>query len=542
MRHRKTPYKPDRQVPARNGLNAMRDYIKYGSQTLAAGFLAMASSNIGKEDIEQQTFGWEWTGNPDTSQTTHLEAQEKAFEEAYGNLHDHLHVEIISHTLIEHTKVNTRYGNPDALGPYAAFPVFAEVSDDFYIILSRGIADKTIGELKGSIQGEIKNFSDLEAEFFLLGMGTAENFRRDDIGQAASFNTVALDDNQQVTVVGGCSMYSVPFHMDINTFTREITYLEDHSYVVDIENELSAAREFVNNHELAHCVTALLKSHDFIPEERPVWFNEAIADLYATARHIQVEGDDGFAEKVIAMREVGAWPASYQSDMGHYSVPVLRRALPFLKEAAEKGELEGKDPYELMEFIGTKVFQNPEEPDVLQNITDEHTTRQHAYTALYEGIDLMEEDSPDYQKMLESFAIKKNDVAAALDEHQEARALVFKHITDQKDREHAYENSLHSSMQEMLNSQPDINQAYTAAAYKVYLVEREIDALQNISSISEQQALSEPGASGLPRERELDIYRAYQSGLEAQIAQAAEQKKGEKAPEKDTHLDHFPGS
>ena len=502
---------------------------------MAGAVLALASNNIGKDNVPHEF--WSWKGTDTTPHETHLNTQEAAFEESYGRQRDHIHFEIVTHRVIEHSRVNTRLADASSLGEYRAHPLISQFTDEFFIIGNMGtsVGNKTMDELMRT-GGEFREKNQIEAGVFSIGLETAKNFKKHSPGMATTFQTVSIHDNG-ARFNFNCSMYSVPFHMDRDTFLREMTHHNLPAYVADIEADIADLRSYVDNHELAHCVTINVPSHEFIPTQRPVWFDESVADLYAVARHIQQNGNDGFAEDVIAMREMGAWKAS-RGEMQHYTSPVLKRALPHLIKAAENNQLEGKDPYELMDFVAKKVFQNPIEPDAFENITKEFQARKNSYRAIYDGAYFLEENSAAYQKLLADMGVETADLNAASDAYTQAEGHLFRKIQDKKALDYENESRLHLSMQELLNTQPDIHQAYVVAAYRTHHAERTIREVEKESGITQEQALAERGASGLTLGRELEIYQAYKTTLESQIAaqQEARQKEPDTVPDKEPEM------
>jgi hypothetical protein len=95
----------------------------------------------------------------------------------------------------------------------------------------------------------------------------------------------------------------------------------------------------------------------------PTWLNESLADGYALARHIQLNGDDGFAEVIAASRQLSFDATGAR---GHYTVPALDRIIPRLKEAHTAGDLEGLSPVELRDFTVTALL-GANEQEALRN-------------------------------------------------------------------------------------------------------------------------------------------------------------------------------
>ena len=113
--------------------------------------------------------------------------------------------------------------------------------------------------------------------------------------------------------------------------------------------------QFIASHEAYHCVDPEL-------DERNVVAGEARADLYAIARHVQVYGDDGFAQTWHDLRSISA---INQGTFDHDTAPILGLAITPLLEAKRNGELEGLDAKQLYakveEMTAEAAGQTPEE-------------------------------------------------------------------------------------------------------------------------------------------------------------------------------------
>ena len=132
-----------------------------------------------------------------------------------------------------------------------------------------------------------------------------------------------------------CLTILTPSITDEDTFMGGFTRLNTRG----IDLELADLYQFVANHEFAHCMNT--------NSGMPLWFNETMSDAYALTRHMQLNGDDGFAETVLSMRQLNG---TMGQDLDHYTVPGLDRILPKIREAYANGELEGLDPKQLRDL------------------------------------------------------------------------------------------------------------------------------------------------------------------------------------------------
>ena len=180
--------------------------------------------------------------------------------------------------------------------------------------------------------------------------------------------TEALATAQNLPHNRGCAVVVFPENMDADEFVRKFTGVNAPTLA---QVDLQDIHQFVASHEFNHCMTSN-------PGSR-AQFTEAYADLFGLARHIQVNGDDGFAELWRDMRHIST---INMLDAGHDSYPLLKHAVPALLAAHEEGALQGLNARELAqraehitaESMGLSV------EEMWAHVHEEQNTRRwHAY-------------------------------------------------------------------------------------------------------------------------------------------------------------------
>lgn len=138
-----------------------------------------------------------------------------------------------------------------------------------------------------------------------------------------------------------CVTVLTPSITDEDTFMSGFTGMDTRG----IDIELADIYQFIANHEFAHCMNT--------NSQIPVWLNETMSDAYALTRHIQLNGDDGFAETVLHMRHLNGVMRQGHS---HYTVPGLERVIPKIREAYAEGKLDGLDPKQIRDLTVKMMF------------------------------------------------------------------------------------------------------------------------------------------------------------------------------------------
>ena len=133
-----------------------------------------------------------------------------------------------------------------------------------------------------------------------------------------------------------CLTRVVPSHTDEDTFMSTFT---GGLNTRGVDVELADMQQYVANHEFAHCLTA--------QNGMPTWVGETMADAYALTRHMQLNGEDGFADVILNMRRLNAFRAQ---GGGHNTVPGLERLIPRLRDAYAQGRLDGLSPRQVRDL------------------------------------------------------------------------------------------------------------------------------------------------------------------------------------------------
>ena len=158
---------------------------------------------------------------------------------------------------------------------------------------------------------------------------------------------------------------------DEDFFMRDFIGVNAHG----IDHELADLQQFIANHELAHCLT----SEGGVPP----WALETMADAYALTRHMQLNGEDGFADTLLSIRRFNA----FHDDGGsHNTVPGLERLIPRLREANAQGRLDGLTPRQIrsLSFELLLGATEPEAKQAAQELTKEYDRQNRAYKFLQE--------------------------------------------------------------------------------------------------------------------------------------------------------------
>ena len=202
-----------------------------------------------------------------------------------------------------------------------------------------------------------------------------------------------------------CRVILMPTHYTPAIYAARYTGIND----LELSQEIDMAdlQQAVANHEYTHCLYAGARNE--------TWYNESLADVYAIARHIQLNGDsDEFIYQRRALRNLSVLNSG---DFGHDTVPLVDRAIPGLLEAYENGELEGLNPRELMDKTMDIALGEPEDGKRpgFEALEEEVNTRERLMTDYADliNIDNRRMASIDREKLAES-ELKDNPADLAL--------------------------------------------------------------------------------------------------------------------------------
>ena len=161
-------------------------------------------------------------------------------------------------------------------------------------------------------------------------------------GSLGKARLVMLDRPHHHKAGRACAVVVMSEQFDSDMFVAEFSRVD--SVISRQVHDVADFNQAITNHEYGHCV--------FSAKGDATWKNESRADLYAIARHIQLNGDDGFAEVWRDLRNMNVIGARSSS---HDTIPLLDRAIPTLLKAHAEGKLEGLSPEQLMKFTLTKT-------------------------------------------------------------------------------------------------------------------------------------------------------------------------------------------
>lgn len=341
-------------------------------------------------------------------------------------------------------------------------------------------------------------------------------------GSALALNFTS-DSPQRVCVV----MFS-PHTTDEESFLRQFT--DDN--IAATPYTMADVYRFVVNHELEHCFNS---EGNF-----PGWLNEAASDAFAITRHMQLNGDDGFAELIMSARQVHQSRAGNPRDVTHYTVPLLERYLPRLKEAYAAGKLDGLTPDQINDFMLENAFgRTPREITTsLNELTLDMQRSQGALTVLstFTNRDqngrlvfddtTMPDNSPELRTRLQSYIDREN---RALDTLANPRLNLNAGLLSASEQETVYMQALDDYIQ--TQSQPRL--AAEGIQLKLTNMQAIEDAFAEQSTPEELAAFYQVAdVTGVTFGRQREILQGYLVELNRQQEQAQQQTQ-EQASERD---------
>lgn len=331
-----------RQVPEAVSRNSFRDMVrqkafKFG--VVVAGALSLASSQPEPEPQYEPAL---------TSQIANdrVKAEEAAIEQAYGNMVI-IPVEFMNE-FAENPNSNQVRDNGQSLQPYFKLidrdRVYQDILDGFN---GAGEFDpEAPNKASASVYMPEDHPEELETNNERVAHTFATSMVDDMIGGSLGVARPVLltpHQTEQVTQangiehVRGCAVVVMPESMSADDFVERFSRVGSMQSVE--RYDVADFHQAIANHEFTHCVTSR--------RGMPTWKNESMADMYAVARHIQINGDDGFAQAWRDMRNMNVISIG---DTGHDTVPMLDRAIPVLLEAERNGDLDNLNPKQLFEY------------------------------------------------------------------------------------------------------------------------------------------------------------------------------------------------
>ena len=305
-------------------------------------------------------------------------------------------------------------------------------------------------------------------------------------------------DNQDTRV---CVTVLTPSVTDEDMFMGGFTNMDTRG----IDLELADLYQFVANHEFAHCMNT--------GQGMPIWFNETMADAYALTRHFQLNGDDGFAETLISMRQLNA---VRNRDIDHYTVPGIERVLPQIREAYESGALDGLNPRQIRDLTVEMMMGHSEQEALAsqQEILAAQGTAARilgvlpTLTTVSEGRMTFREGLPDAARtQLQPFVDQTNQAIAHL---SRPNAVLAAAALNSSEAEIDYRDNL----DEYVATQPDHETAQNGMRARLYGLNRlreafiEAEGIENIEQFDNAY-----DGSKITLSRQMEIIREYEQEL-----------------------------
>lgn len=353
-----------RYIPAEAAHKPLRDSIrqrafKFG--LVVAGALSLSSSAPEPEPY----FDQDLTSVESADRTR---AEERAMEAAHPDLNI-ITFEYVHNSTPQPDRFESR-ANGHGLNPYYRI----DERDDIYQTILAGFNET------GTFNPETKqkaaldrylpeeNPENLETTNERVAHHMSEKIRSDMVGDTLGVaRLVRLDRDGVQGASSACVVIITSENRDSDGFTQRFAGVDN--VVSNRVHDVADFNQLIANHEYAHCV--------FSQNGQDTWRNESRADFYAVARHIQINGDDGFADTWVDLRNMSI---INNRDFGHDTVPLLRRALPVLKEMQANGELDGLDPRELYNkaLLGVARAEGHTVAELWESLDEEILARQEA--------------------------------------------------------------------------------------------------------------------------------------------------------------------
>lgn len=310
-----------------------------------------------------------------------------------------------------------------------------------------------------------------------------------------------------------CLTRLVPSHTDEDTFMG--SFLGGLS-TRGIDHELADLQQYVANHEFAHCLT-----HE---NGMPTWVGETLADSYALTRHMQLNGEDGFADTVLSIRRVNAFRAG---GGGHNTVPGLERLIPRLREAHAEGRLEGLNPREIRD-LSFELLLGSTEQEVTQSadaLAKEFNRQKFDYMFLQqagEGRDgrlAIKDDVP--PAVAERLQGTVDSVNVALTHLSRPNVVLNAAEVNSSEAEMDFRDNMDEYVATQASSQVAL-EGVQARLFSMDRLEEAYIAEHGAEGINELHEAF--GADKISFARKREIYQGYEQQLEYQVAMEAEQE------------------
>lgn len=408
-------------------------------------------------------------------------AEQKAIEAAYGDV-VLIPVEWADHTFIDDAE---HENHPEGVEVNEGNGYYAINVDRMYQTILAGF-ERTGGQFntgdkaqRGNLEAYLPNGEipeDIRLVNSLVARRMTENmigrFSSDNLGVAWSmrFNRNELDPNGLVTSqqqMTGCVVMLLPPNMDSDEYVRRFTSIKNMQ--VQREIDLADFNQFIANHEFTHCV--------FGRRGMATWASESAADIYAAARHIQLNGDDGFVQ---LMRDVRNVSVISHRDFGHDTVPEGFKQV--------QAEVEARralfDQHHGLINVDTHAMRSLDRSRLEKSTLPENT-----------------EQLARMEAMLESHNESVSNLYMAADRVRRVRTLP----PGRPSAENIREDELFVAMQrrrgvlqELADTQESPQAAYNALGYEVKkLADREANLRQTLGDERAEQILARPDNTGL---------------------------------------------
>lgn len=327
-----------RKIPSHISSQAFRTFLKRATLIISAGVSVTNCTPEHATPIDPDVY----------SEQSHkrVDAERAHMEQAFT----HEALDIIDFEFMDQTRVNPaayqRRTNGNGLQPYYKL----ESRDNIYQTVLAGYSQMGTFNLDVEQKAHSDAYVPEDVTYpdevttltqraaYNIASGTADNLTSGSLGMA---RLVQLDRHNHDTEGKACTVVLMSENFDSDMFVAEFSRID--SVMSRKVHDVADFNQAIANHEFGHC---------FKVSGDAQWKNESQSDLYAMARHIQLNGNDGFAEVWRDLRNMNVIGAR---SSGHDTVPLLDRAIPALLQAHAAGELKGLDPQELMNFTLTKT-------------------------------------------------------------------------------------------------------------------------------------------------------------------------------------------
>lgn len=312
-----------------------------------------------------------------------------------------------------------------------------------------------------------------------------------------------------------CTVIVTSEKYDSDMFVQRFARIDN--LVSNKVHDVAHFNQAIANHEYAHCV--------YNPIGEDTWQKESRADLYAVARHIQINGDDGFAQTWRDLRNMNVVSIG---DSGHDTIPMLDRAIPVLLEAHKRGDLQGLDSAQLNEFTLNAVAQANDQTrdEMWEEVGQEVLARQEAMkdmrgsTVKIAGVIQLDREAA-REKNLSS--LERGAVNSLIDSHNQSVYRQFDMRCLVAVRHNGVENEVFARYRENIEgyiaSQESPEKAYDNVGYRAWKIRSEERRL--ISRLGEETTryimANDRDETGLTANEKLEIINEYRAELAEEI-------------------------